>query len=130
MELKESILRTIAFFDCFDYPLTAEEILEYLYGYHKPVHIQEIRGTLEQLKGTVEPIRDWYVLRGRGNLVDVRKSHKFIAEKFWGRMRQYGQYLAGLPFVEMVAVCNNLSYDNPTNHIFRNNFPIAIGHGL
>ena len=114
MELKESIIRTIAFFDLFDHPLTAEEIHEYLYGYPKPVHIKEIKGTLDQLGGSVEHIRDWFVLKGRGRIIDLRKSHKFIAEKFWGRVRQYGQYLAGLPFVEMVAVCNNLAYDNPT----------------
>lgn len=113
MILQDSILKTIAFFDIFDFPLTAEEIQEYLYNYKKPIHIKEIKGTLETMNG-VERIHDYYVLKGRGKLVDVRKARKFIAEKFWGRVRQYGQYIVKVPFVEMVAICNNLAYDNPT----------------
>lgn len=111
-DLKTSILQTIAFFDLFDFPLTAEEILEYLYGAQRPVHIKEIRGLLDEMEGVTEHIRDFYVLKGRGKLIDTRKGRKFIAEKFWTQVRQYGQYVAGVPFVEMVAVCNNLAYDN------------------
>lgn len=111
-DLKTSILQTIAFFDLFDFPLTAEEILGYLYGVQKPVHIKEIRGLLDEMEGVTEHIRDYYVLKGREKLIDTRKGRKFIAEKFWTQVRQYGQYVAGVPFVEMVAVCNNLAYDN------------------
>lgn len=113
MNLKKSVLQTIAFFDIFDFPLTAEEIKEYLYNYKKPVHIKEIKGTLEEME-EVEKIHNYYVLKERGKLVDLRKGRKFIAEKFWGRVRQYGQYVVKVPFVEMVAVCNNLAYDNPS----------------
>ena len=113
MSLQLSILQTIAFFDIFDFPLTAEEIQEYLYNYKKPIHIKEIKGTLGQMD-RIERLHDYYVLKGRGKLVDVRKARKFIAEKFWGRVRQYGQYIVKVPFVEMVAICNNLAYDNPT----------------
>ncbi len=113
MHLRKSILQTIAFFDLFDFPLTAEEIREYLYKYDKAVHIKEIKGILDEME-EVEKIHDYYVLKNRGKLVDVRKARKFIAEKFWNRTRQYGQYVAKVPFVRMVAVCNNLSYDNPT----------------
>jgi len=112
MKLQKSIFQTIAFFDLFDFPLTAEEIKEYLYKYDKPLHIKEIKGTLEEME-TIEKIHDYFVLKGRSKLVDMRKARKFIAEKFWGRVRQYGQYIVKVPFVKMVAVCNNLAYDNP-----------------
>ena len=62
----------------------------------------------------VDKIHDYYVLNGRDKLVDIRKARKFIAEKFWGRTRQYGQYIVKVPFVKMVAVCNSLAYDNAT----------------
>ncbi|MBU1018190.1 hypothetical protein KKA33_04145 [Patescibacteria group bacterium] len=113
MHLQKSILQTIAFFDLFNFPLTAEEIKEYLYKYDKAVHIKEIKGTLEEME-EIEKIHDYYVLKDQGKLVDVRKTRKFIAEKLWGRTRQYGQYMVKVPFVRMVAVCNNLAYDNPT----------------
>lgn len=113
MNLKHSILKTIAFFDLFEFPLTAEEIEEYLYQWDRSIHIKEIKGTLEEMEG-IEHIHDFYVLKGRARLVDVRKTRKFIAEKFWNRTRQYCQYIVKIPFVQMVAVCNNLAYDNPT----------------
>jgi len=113
MHLQKSILQTIAFFDIFEFPLTAEKIQEHLFNYRKPIHIKEIKGTLEGME-QIEKIHDYYVMKGRGKLVDIRKARKFIAEKFWGRVRQYGQYIVKVPFVEMVAVCNNLAYDNPT----------------
>lgn len=113
MNLKDSILKTIAFFDIFSFPLTAEEIEEYLYNYRSPIHIKEIKGTLVAMEN-VEKIHDYYVLKGRGKITDLRKSSKFISEKFWGRVKQYGQYITQVPFVTMVAVCNNLAYDNAT----------------
>lgn len=113
MNLQKSIRQTIAFFDLFNFPLTAEEIKEYLYKYDKPIHIKEVKGTLDEME-EVEKIHDYYVLKGRAKLVDTRKARKFIAEKFWGRTRQYCQYVIKVPFVQMVAVCNNLAYDNPT----------------
>lgn len=111
MSLKESILKTIAFFDIFSFPLTAEEIKEHLYNYKKPIHIKEIKGTLAEMEN-IEKVHDYYVLNGREKLVDLRRSRKFISEKFWARVRQYGQYIVQVPFVEMIAVCNNLAYDN------------------
>jgi hypothetical protein len=88
--------------------------LENLYGTQRPVHIKEIKGLLDEMEGVTEHIRDFYVLKDRGKLIDTRKGRKFIAEKFWTQVRQYGQYMAGIPFVEMVAICNNLAYDNPS----------------
>jgi hypothetical protein len=116
MEISESLIRTIAFFDLFDFPLTAEEIQQNLYGTSRPTHIKEIKGVLGQLKeaGAVEEIRDYFVLKGRGSIIETRKSHKFIAEKFWGRVRLYGNYMRAVPFIRMIAVCNNLAYDNPS----------------
>ncbi|MBU0577271.1 hypothetical protein KJ742_07045 [Patescibacteria group bacterium] len=115
MNLKQSIHKTIAYFDLFDFPLTAEEIKEYLYNYSKPVHIKEIKGTLDEMteEEKLEELKDFYVLKGRGGIIETRKTRKFIAEKFWNRTKLYGQYMRAVPFVRMVSVCNNLSYDNP-----------------
>ncbi len=116
MNLQKSILQTIAFFDIFNFPLTAEEIQENLYHYNKPVHIKEIKGTLGEMEEEekIEKLHDYYILKERGKLVDVRKSRRFLAEKLWNRTRQYCQYIVHVPFVKMIAVCNNLAYDNPS----------------
>jgi len=116
MNLKDSIKKTIAYFDLFDYPLTAEEIKEYLYQYSSLLHIKEVKGVLGQMteEGVIEELKEHFILKGRGSILETRKSHKFIAEKLWNRTKLYGQYMRAVPFVKMIAVCNNLSYDNPS----------------
>ncbi len=114
MELRDSIIQTIAWFNLFDFPLTAEEVQAYLYNYDKPLHIKEVKGILGQLveEHQIELIKDHYVLPGRAPITETRKARKFIAEKLWNRVKLYGQYMRDVPFVRMIAVCNNLSYDN------------------
>lgn len=114
MNLRESLLKTIVFFDLFRFPLTAEEIGGRLYRYDKPVHIKEIKGTLAQLAegGILETLKDYHVLAGRAELPETRKARRFIAEKWWNRVKFYSHYLHFLPFTRMIAVCNNLAYDN------------------
>jgi hypothetical protein len=116
MNLRSSILKTIAYFDLFDFPLTAEEILEYLYDYNKPLHIKEVKGVLGEMEkdGQVEELKKYFILKGRGAITETRKARKFIAEKLWNRTKLYGQYMRAVPFVRMIAVCNNLSYNNPS----------------
>ncbi|MFH1012827.1 MAG: hypothetical protein V1760_03720 [Candidatus Peregrinibacteria bacterium] len=114
MNLKDSIRKTIAFFDLFDYPLTAEEVKRHLYQYDKPVHLKEIQGTLRQMAeaGDLEALKDFYVLRGRAAIIETRKSRKFMAEKLWNRVKLHAKTMQRVPFVRLVAVCNTLSYDN------------------
>lgn len=86
----------------------------YLYGYPKPPHIKEIKGALKELadEGKLETIKDYYVRKGRSAITETRKNRKFIAEKLWNRVKLYTQHMRKVPFVRMVAVCNNLCYDN------------------
>lgn len=114
-ELVAAIMKTIVFHDLFDFPLTIEEVQDLLYKYNKPLHIKELRATLNRLaeQGKLSYLKDYYVLAGRETIIETRKTRKFIAEKFWARTKQYGQYMRAVPFVKMVAVCNNLAYDNP-----------------
>jgi len=116
-KLVESIMKAIAFFDLFDFPLSAEEIMDYLYKYTYPVHIKEIKATLSYLvdEGLLSELKTYYVLAGREIIIETRKTRKFIAEKFWNRTKLYGTYMRSVPFVEMIAVCNNLAYDNPNS---------------
>ncbi len=116
-ELTEAVMATIRFFDLFDFPLTAEEVMEYLYKYKSPLHIKEMRATLNYLvqQDKLSEIKGHFVLAGREPIIETRKTRKFIAEKFWNRTKLYGQYMRSVPFTRMIAVCNNLAYDNPSH---------------
>ena len=98
-ELKRSLLRTIRYFDLFDFPLGAEEIHRHIYKYSRPLHIKEVKGVLGEMieDGTIEEIKNFFVIRGRSNMVETRKSRKFIAEKFWNRTKLYGRYMRAVP---------------------------------
>jgi len=113
-ELLEAVSSTIRFFDLFDFPLTAEEVMEYLYKYSSPLHIKELKGTLDHMvtEGKLFEIKGYFLLPGREQIIETRKTRKFIAEKFWNRTKLYGTYMRSLPFIRMIAVCNNLAYDN------------------
>jgi len=115
-ELVTAIMATIRFFDLFDFPLVAEEVKDYLYKYPHPLHIKELKATLDHLikAGKLSEIKGYYVLAGREPIVEIRKTRRFIAEKFWNRTKLYGQYMRSVPFTRMIAVCNNLAYDNPS----------------
>lgn len=110
-ELYKSIIKTIAFFDIFDFPLKAEEVKKYLYKYNKNVHIKEIKGLLNESED-LEKIGDYYVLKNRLEIIRKRKENYFISEKLWMKTRQYMSYISKVPFVKMIAICNNLAYNN------------------
>lgn len=116
-ELLNSIFSTIRFFDLFEFPLNAEEVMEHLYKYPKALHIKELRAVLAYLvdAGQLNEIKGYFVLPGRESNVEIRNTRKFIAEKFWNRTKLYGQYMRTVPFTRMIAVCNNLAYDNPSD---------------
>lgn len=64
--------------------------------------------------GQLSEIKGYFTLPGREPLAETRKARKFIAEKFWNRTKLYGTYMRSVPFTKMIAVCNNLAYDNPS----------------
>lgn len=115
--LVNAIIKTIRFYDLFDFPLIVEDIQENLYKYPHPLHVAELRGTLDLMveEGILVNLKEFYVLPGREKIIEIRKTRKFIAEKFWNRVKLYGQYMRAVPFVKMIAVCNNLAYDNPSD---------------
>ncbi len=116
MSLRETLLKTLAFFDLFDQPLKPEEVLACLYEADRSVHIKEVRGTLEQMKeeGLLEQVRDFYALKGRGGLAEMRHNRAFLNEKLWMRVRLFARLMAGVPFIRMIAVCNTLAFSAAT----------------
>ena len=84
-ELEKSILNTIFWFDIFDFPLTAREI--YRYNFQFPIpnfqfsDFKEILEKSEELKKYIEKKYGFYFLKGKDNLVEIRKNRYLIAEK-------------------------------------------------
>jgi hypothetical protein len=108
--LAQAVLRTLAYSDIFDFPLTVEEILRYLIGYQATA--SEVGAALAELGGAVSCQGELYALSGREPLFALRQERAAQASILWKPALRYGSLIARLPFVRMVAVTGALAADN------------------
>lgn len=111
MTLKESAYATLAYFDLFDYPLTIQEIGRFLLWGN--ASRDELWGFLNNDPG-IQRHGNHYFLKGRREIVDLRREREKIADQYWKKARSFLPVLQIVPFVKMVAVCNTLAFNNPT----------------
>lgn len=111
-DLSRAIVSTIAYFDIFDYPLTLVEIYKWLY--QKESIIADISGALAsgKLDEVIENKNGFYFLKGRQDIIATRLSRYVIAEGKFEIALRAARWLRYLPFIRLVAVCNNLGYNN------------------
>jgi glycosyltransferase involved in cell wall biosynthesis len=113
LALEGAILKTVAYADVFDYPLTVEEVHRYLIGVGASaaeVAAAVAAGSLAtgRLAG-----RDGLVaLRGRDAIAGLRHGRADVAARLWPRAIRYGRLIGRLPFVRMVAVSGSLAANN------------------
>lgn len=115
--LTTAILRTMAYFDVLDYPLTATEVWRWLYrGPQETWNVtpEEVRATLNTLVANqrLGHDRDWYTLPGREAIVAVRAERLVRNEKKWKRAKSTARFLEVIPYVKLAAVVNTLAIDN------------------
>lgn len=116
--LPTAILFTLAYYDTFDYPLTAEEVWRWLYqapgetlGGVTRENIQpEVDNLVQQKK--LERRGAYVVFPGREEIVASRAERTVRSEKLWRRAASTARYLELVPFVKMIAVVNTLAISN------------------
>lgn len=135
-ELKRAIIRTVAFFDIFDYPLTLVEIHKWLYcqsreketmllneaskqdliRQNKKYSLSKIYEELESivLKGDISSKNGFYFLPGRTDIIRTRLYRYQLAEKKFKIALRVTRLFKWLAPVKMVSVCNNVGYNNGT----------------
>ncbi len=113
--LNIAILKTIAFFDIFNYPLTATEIWKWLYKPNKAYSLVEVKEALASsqfLYGKLSAIEGFYCLHDRNNICYLRKKNNNLAERKFRKARRLVKIFRYIPYVRMVAICNSLAYSN------------------
>jgi len=108
-DLGEAILKTIAFFDLFDYPLTAYEIRENL---DRSVELAGIFDFLGQEAAWIEEKDGFYFLRGRAEVVTTRQQRYNYSYRKIKIARHFVRLFRLCPFVRVVAVANSLGQYN------------------
>ena len=112
--LEKAILKTLAFFDIFDYPLTLVEIYKWLYQPDKNYQLSDVSQFLdsENLKDKISDKNGFYFLKGRERIIQTRLERHQLAEKKFKIVLRTVKRLRWLVFVKMIAVCNTAGYNN------------------
>lgn len=113
VSVENAIVKTLAYVDIFDYPLTDREIHRYLPHVETPA--DAVKDVLAN--GCLVPHRlsrreGYFTLPGREGIVATRRRREKIARRLWPIALRYGRILASLPFVRMVAVTGSLAVNN------------------
>lgn len=109
--LSEAIARTIAFFDIFDFPLTAFEIWLYLWRPESEKEIAvsaviEILENDELLKKKTGKKEGFYFLSGREEILEERRRRYNYADRKFRRARRAAKLFRFIPWIKMVALGN------------------------
>lgn len=120
--LQKSILKTIAYWDAFDWPLTPFEIWRYLVnprrlGMHANdrYSLAEINAALDskELGGYLSHMSGFFCLKDRGEtIVPGRLSRELDADQKWKRMLRRARWFRLIPYVRLVLVSGSLASGN------------------
>jgi hypothetical protein len=112
-DLDWAILQAVAYADVFGYPLTSVEVHRYLVGLSAPLAaVQAILSNGRLVPHYLTDCSGYFTLPGREALVETRRRRAVVATSLWPRAARYGQMIARLPFVRLVAVTGALAMDN------------------
>lgn len=110
LSLRQAISATFHYFDLFDWPLTLQEVEDYLYGWSAPE--SAIGATLAVMGEEMGHSNGFYCLAGREKICGLRKEREKIAHRLWRRANRFSWIFALCTFLKMAAVCNSCAYGN------------------
>lgn len=108
--VETSVIKTLAYFDLFDYPLSLAELHRYLW--QAPSVTQ---GELESIVGAMAQIEQtdgWYSLKGRSNIVSSRAERYLEANRKYKKRFNIIRLLTYLPHVQAIFIVNSLAIQN------------------
>lgn len=114
--VEKTILRTLAYADIFDYPLTSEEIFRFLIT-DNPVNFGALKKTLDRMDKDGSRIGsdeqgELFFLRGRKELVSLRKIREKISQKKLKLAQKIACLLKIIPTIKLIGVTGRLAMKN------------------
>lgn len=94
------LIELLAYFDLFNHPLTREEILAW-------IEVAENEWSNPQ----IETKDQFFFLRGRSKLVELRQKRQQHTQKLWRKIWFFLRILKYVPFLRLVNVCNTLAFN-------------------
>jgi len=112
--LKKAVLRTLAYADIFDYPLTAGEIYRFLIVDKTPAEPSFSR-QLKQMVAVEERMKidgQYFFLKNREETVEERQRREKWSQSKMKIAQRVGGWLRLIPSIKMVAVTGALAMNN------------------
>lgn len=104
------IIRTLAYFDIFDYPLNFSEIKKYLCCYIE-VSDDDILDTLDSIS-IIQQSGGYYYFLGRSEIVKKRGEREVVSIEKKARAVVIAKMLSVIPTIELIGISGSLSMNN------------------
>ncbi|MFH0972516.1 MAG: hypothetical protein V1768_00770 [Patescibacteria group bacterium] len=101
--IQKAIIKVIAFFDLFDYPLTEYEIWKYL---DKKCELQDVTNELKKFNNLMQKRYDFYFFKNRECIVDKRINRRGVTKKKIKKALWVCKIFKFIPWIKMVAIGN------------------------
>ncbi len=110
-QLEKSIIQTLAYFDYFNHPLTANELFHFLWCPPSISHVSFLKELDSMESSNIEFSSGFYYLSNRSEIVDIRRSKTADNDYKNEKAKKAVKKLRWVPFVRSVFLCNNTSFE-------------------
>jgi len=115
--IKEAIVKTIAFFDLFDYPLTNWEIWRYGLWQGNKITYNDVVKILDTISDptalkAVGSLNGFYFLPGRDKIIKTRRERYNYTNRKFKRALLIAKIFKFIPWIKMIAVGNLIGTHN------------------
>ncbi|MEA3449608.1 MAG: hypothetical protein U9Q85_01365 [Patescibacteria group bacterium] len=107
-----SILKTLVFFDMFDFPLTAFELWQYSCIECDLGELIAVLDNSEYLKRKISVKNIFYCLRDREEIISIRLARYHSSARKFKKAKSFIYLFRLFPWIEMIAMANVIGADN------------------
>jgi hypothetical protein len=108
-EIESATKKTVIWFSLFNYPLTVTELWQWLWSSEK-ISYREINDYVGS--GKVYQVAPFILLKGEEENLEIRAERYLHAVRKQRKAKRATWWLSWMPWVEGVALCNSLGYQN------------------
>ena len=108
IELQRAIVRTVAYFDMFDFPLTDFEVWKFI---SIKCGLSDVRRALKELS-SVQSKNGFYFLRGRSEIIKTRLKRYIYTYRKFKRAMRVAKIFKFIPWIKMIAISNIIGAHN------------------
>lgn len=112
--MKKAILRTLAYADVFDYPLTSEELYRFLIA-DEGLSFSSFKQAFSRIianEKRIDTNEKYFFLRNRKKIVPIRKKREKESQKKLAIAKRVARWLRLIPMIKMVVVTGALAMKN------------------